>query len=256
MADNNIGPAPGSGHWDFPTLAYVWDYKTRAIIAGADRLASLSEADRADSLVALSERVRTLAGGLDDGWLVSTAFFMVDDLYKSYFYQFRWDRAVHDYIAATAGVLVGELARRGFVLHYVVDSTQSEAVLGERLTYVPAVFEVAGLFVTGPQLMALELMERLDHRPKDVTPIPLYRVEGHEMADKLIARCHREHRSSVYLNLDLDDDAPALSLDVALSQSNTPGTIAVFRDQPPVAGSVASLAPPPGVKLPDLGERT
>jgi hypothetical protein len=256
MADNNIGPAPGSAEWDFPTLAYVWDYQTRAIIAGADRLASLAEADRADSLVALSQRVRTLAGGLDDGWLVFTACFMVDDLYKSYFYQFRWDRAVHDYIAATAGVVVGELVQRGFVLHYVVDSTQPEAELDEKLTYIPAVFEAADLFVTGPQLMALELMQQLDHRPRDVTAIPLYRGEGHKVADELIARCHREHRSSVYLNLDLDDDTPALSLDVALSHSNTPGTIAVFRDQPPVAGSVARLAPPPGVKLPDLGGRT
>jgi len=137
--------------------------------------------------VALSQRVRTLAGGLDDGWLVFTACFMVDDLYKSYFYQFRWDRAVHDYIAATAGVVVGELVRRGFVLHYVVDSTQPEAELDEKLTYIPAVFEAADLFVTGPQLMALELMQQLDHRPRDVTAIPLYRGEGHKVADELIA---------------------------------------------------------------------
>jgi len=230
---NNIAPMPGSAEWDFPSLAHVWDYRTRAIVAGADRIEALPEADRADSLAALSERVRMLVGGFDDGWLVFTAFFMVDDLYKSYFYQFRWDRGVHDYIAATAGVVVGELSRRGFVLHYVVDSTQPEAELDEKLTYIPAVFEAAGLFVT----------------------VPLYRDEGHERADELIARCHRERRSSVYLNLDVDDDSPALSLDVALSQSNSVGTIVVFRDQPPVAGSVARLAPPPGVRLPELGRQ-
>ena len=252
---NNIAPMPGSAEWDFPSLAHVWDYRTRAIVAGADRIEALPEADRADSLAALSERVRMLVGGFDDGWLVFTAFFMVDDLYKSYFYQFRWDRGVHDYIAATAGVVVGELSRRGFVLHYVVDSTQPEAELDEKLTYIPAVFEAAGLFVTGPQLMALQLMQQVDHRPRDITAIPQYRDEGHERADELIARCHRERRSSVYLNLDVDDDSPALSLDVALSQSNSVGTIVVFRDQPPVAGSVARLAPPPGVRLPELGRQ-
>ena len=104
--------------------------------------------------------------------------------------------------------------------------------------------------MTGPQLMALELMQRADHRPRDVTAIPLYREEGHDVADRLIARCHDERRSSVYLNLDLDDDTPGLSLDVAMSQSNAPGTIVVFRDQVRVGGSVAQIAPPPGVTLP------
>ena len=73
------------------------------------------------------------------------------------------------------------------------------------------------------------------------------------MADGLIARCHQEHRSSVYLNVDLDDDTPGLSLEMALSAGNTPGVISVFRDQPPVPGSPARLAPPPGVRLPELG---
>jgi hypothetical protein len=102
-------------------------------------------------------------------------------------------------------------------------------------------------------MMALEIMQQVDHRPKDVTAIPVYRAEGHEVADVLIARCHRDRRSSVYLNLDVDDDTPGLGLDVALSQSNSAGTIVVFRDQPPAAGSVAHLAPPPGVRLPELG---
>lgn len=133
-----------SAEWDFSTLGYVWDYKTRAIIAGADRIEALPKGDRACSLAALRERVGMLARGLDDGWLVLTAFFMIDDLYKSYFYQFRWSDGVRDYIAATAGVFLAELAQRGFVLHYVVDSTQPEAELDEKLTYLPAVFEAAG----------------------------------------------------------------------------------------------------------------
>lgn len=250
-ADHTATPS-GPTDWDFPTLAPVCDYRTRAIVAGADKLEALSDADRRRSLAALSERVRSLTRALDDGWLVFTASFMIDDLYKSYFCEFRWSSGVHDYIAATAGVFIQELTRRGFVLHYVVDSTHPEAELDEKLTYIPAVFQAAGMMVTGPQLMAVELMQQVDQRPRDVTAIQRYREEGHEMADQLITRCHQERRSSVYLNLDLDDDTPPLSLDVALSAGGAPGTIAVFRDQPPAAGTSAALAPPPGVALPQL----
>lgn len=245
-------PSSSTG-WDFPTLALVWDYKSRAIIAGADRLEALSATDRARSRTALSERIAALTRGLDDSWLVATAFFMIEDLYKSYFCQFRWSDGVHEYIAATAGVFMHELAQRGFVLHYVVDNTQSEANLSEMFAYLPAVFQAAGLLVTGPQLMALDLMEKLDHRPRDVDAIPLYREEGHYVANQLIARCHHERRSSVYLNVDLDDDNPAFSLDVALSQANTPGTIVVLRNQAPVAGTVAEISPPRGVVFPPPG---
>jgi hypothetical protein len=250
---NHSASASGPTDWNFPTLAQVWDYRTKAIIAGADRLEALSDEERVSSLTALSERVHRLARGLDDGWVVLVAFFMIDDLYRSYFEQFRWTPRVHDYIAATAGVFVTEIAQRGFVLHYIVDSTQPEAELDEKLTYIPAVFQAAGLFVTGPQLVALELMQRLDGKPRDITAIPSYRAEGHEMADQLIARCHTDRRSSVYLNLDLDDDSPGLALDVALSATDTRGAIVVFRNQPPAAGSLAQLAPPPNVRLPDLG---
>jgi hypothetical protein len=100
--------------------------------------------------------------------------------------------------------------------------------------------------------MALEAMAKIDNQPQDVTAIPRYRVEGHALADNLISRCHEEHWSSVYLNLELDDDTPGLSLDVALSQANTTGSIVVFRNQPPALHSTAQLVPPPGVLLPDL----
>ncbi len=237
--------------WDFPNLAYLWDYKTRAIIAGADRLEALSDADRELSLTALSERVRVLTSGLDDDWLVASAFFMIEDLYKSYFRQSRWTPGVRDYIAATAGVFMEVLAQRGFVLHYVVDNVQSEANLDEMLTFVPLVFQAAGILVVGPQLMALEFMQQEHGEPRDVDAIPLYRNQGHSIANWVIARLHEDRRSSVYLNVDLDDDNPALSLDVALSQSNAPKTIVVFRDQAPVDGSIAGIALPPGVTLPN-----
>lgn len=191
-----------------------------------------------------------LAGEMDDGWLVSTAYFMVDDLYKSCFHQLLWSLEAEEYIRATAGVVMQELARREFVLHYVIDNQECEAKLADRLTGIPLPFWAAGLFVTGPQIMALELMEQADHQPRAVSAIPRYRAEGQHLADQLILRCHRERRPSVYLNMDLDDDAPALSLEVALSPKDTSGAIVIFRNEAPAIGSFAYITPPPGVILP------
>jgi hypothetical protein len=112
-----------SNEWQFRSLAHVWDAETKAIIAGADKLEALSDAGRARSLSALGELVLANIRVLDDGWLLAVAISMVDDLYKSYYREFRWSPGVVDYIAGTAAVFVGELTRRGFVLNYVIDNT-------------------------------------------------------------------------------------------------------------------------------------
>ncbi len=237
--------------WSFPTLAHVWDYRTGAIMAGGTRLDGLSGTDREHCLAALTERVKTLVGQLDDGWLVATSFFMVEDLYKSFFGMDRWAQGVEEYIAHTASVVVQELAHRGFVLHYVIDATQTKSNLVTLLTYVPTMFAAAGLAVVGPQLVAAELLKRSQAQPpEDIAEIQRYREQGHTIADEVIDGWHQERRSSAYLNLDLDDGLPGLALDVALSQRGTSRTIVVFRDEPPTQGSRAQLTPPPGVALP------
>lgn len=216
--------------WTFPTLAHVWEYRTGAIMAGAGLLDGLSGTDREQCLAALSDRVGMLVSQLDDGWLVSTSFFMADDLYKSFFRLERWTPGVQDYIAATATVVVQELERRGFVLHYVVDATEGGANLSAMLTHLHAMFTAAGLAVVGPQLVATDLLIRAGGQPPaDIAEIQRYRDEGHAIADEVITRLHQERRSSAYLNLDLNDDSPGLALDVALSQRGAPGSIVVPR---------------------------
>ena len=138
-----------SNYWTFSTLAYVWEYRNRAIVAGGDRLDALAEPERQRSLAELNERVRALVAQCDDGWLVTTAFCMVEDLYKSFFRDFSWSPGVHDYIAATAQVVMDELSRRGFTLHYVVDCTQPDVNLAIMLADLPKVFHAAGLAVVG-----------------------------------------------------------------------------------------------------------
>ncbi|MGE2736084.1 hypothetical protein [Mycolicibacterium vaccae] len=253
MTTDEIADRSASGGWDFSSLAPVWDATTKAILVGARHLEALPDREQAASLSALSRRVRTLTRDLDDSWLVATALFMVDDLYKSCFHEFRWSPGVGHYVGATAGTFLDELAGRGYVLHYVIDNIQTEDRILDVLGTVRAVIAAAGLMVTGPQLMALELMDRTDGQSRDVNAMAGYRAEGHYLADMLVQRCHLERRHSLYLNLDLDDDLPALALDVALSQAATAGTIVVFRNQPPAMNSLAQIAVPPGLTLPDFG---
>jgi hypothetical protein len=240
-----------SNYWTFPTLAHVWEYRNRAIVAGGDRLDALAEPERQRSLADLNERVRTLVAQCDDGWLVTTAFCMVEDLYKSFFRDFGWSPGVHDYIAATAQVVMDELSRRGFTLHYVVDCTQPDVNLAIMLADLPKVFHAAGLAVVGPQLVAVEILEEAEgHPPTDMASIQRYRDEGYAIANELIRKWHLERRSSAYFNLDRDDDLPGFTLEAARSRDGIPGNIMVFRDQPPAEGSTAAISPPEGVVMP------
>ena len=240
-----------SNDWTFSTLAEVWEYRNEAVMAGGERLDALAEPERQRSLAELTARVRAQVAQCDDGWLATVAFWMVEDLYKSFFRRFAWTAGVHDYIAATAPVVVDELSRRGFTVNYVVDATQPDDNLAVMLEYLPGVFQAAGLAVIGPQLAAVELLKGEEgHPPANMAAIQRYRDEGHALANELIVQWHQQRRSSVYLNLDRDDDLPGLALDAALSRDGVPGMIIVFRELPPAEGSVAEFRPPEGMVLP------
>ena len=237
--------------WTFSTLAEVWEYRNGAIVAGGEKLDALPEPERQRSLAELTARVRAQVAQCDDGALATVAFWMMEDLYKSFFRAFVWTPGVHDYIAATAPVVVDELSRRGFTVNYVVDATQPDENLAVMLEYLPGVFQAAGLAVIGPQLAAVEFLKREEgHPPANMAAIQRYRDEGHALANELIVQWHQQRRSSVYLNLDRDDELPGLALDAALSRDGVPGMIIVFRELPPAEGSVAEFSPPEGMVLP------
>jgi hypothetical protein len=239
-----------SGEWQFPRITDFWEYRTKAVLSGAEHLQSLSADDRARSLTMLAEQVRGHMRRLDDSYLVAAAWVMAEDLYKSLFGGFWWSDDVADYLAATASVLIQELMQRGFVLHYVVDNTASPADLPMMLTYVPAIYQAAGLSVVGPQLMALAVMKDKG-KEHDVAAIPAYIAEGKEVADYLVTRLQQDRISYVFLNLELAEaESAGVSFNVALSNAQQPGTIVVFRQQPPVAGTTSQLFLPPGITLP------
>jgi hypothetical protein len=237
--------------WTLSTLPDLWEYRNGAIVSGGDRLDAMPEPERQRSLAELNAWVRSQVAKCDDGALATVAFWMVEDIYKSFFRAFTWSPGVHDYIAATAPVVVDELSQRGFTVNYVVDATQPDDNLAVMLEYLPGVFQAAGLAVIGPQLAAVELLKQAEGQPPaNMAAIQRYRDDGYALANELIAQWHQERRSSAYFNLDRDDELPALALDAALSRDGVPGMIIVFRELPPAEGSVAEFSPPEGLVLP------
>jgi hypothetical protein len=94
-------------------------------------------------------------------------------------------------------------------------------------------------------------MRQIETEPsEDLMSIKPYLAEGHMMADEVVARWHQDRRSSAYLNLDFNDDSPALPLDVALSPAGQPATIVVWREESPTLDSKAHFIPPPEVRVP------
>lgn len=234
--------------WTFSSFAAIWDPRTFAIVSGGEKLDRLTEPERAQSLDLLRMLIRTQASSLDDQWLSRVALVMVEDLFKTFAFGFNWTPGFADYVAATGNAILDELSRRGYTLHYVLDSTQSTDKLEMMLTYLPAIFQAAGLLVTGPQLMALEILDKFEGRTRDVSGIPYAVTEGLHVAGRLVTRCHEERRPSVWLNVDSDDESPGLPLDVPLSAVGSPGAIVVFRNQPPVDGTTAQLYLPPEIR--------
>jgi tetratricopeptide (TPR) repeat protein len=248
-------PRPEVDHWAFPRIGDFWEPRTKALLSGAKRLASLSADERVRGLEKLGEKVRTHVRGLDDGWLVAAAWKMVEDLYRSLFGGFQWDRHVADYIRASAGVFIHEFGERGFVLQYVIDNTVPEADLEVILTYGGAIFHAAGLAIVSPQLAALEAMDKAGI-PQETSAMSAYMATAMRVADAEVATCQENRRSYVFLNLEASGTAKArVSFDKALSKAHQAGALVILRTLPPTPGSTSEVFLPPGVTFPKSAPR-
>ncbi|MFZ2239938.1 MAG: hypothetical protein WAV90_10395 [Gordonia amarae] len=218
-------------------------------MTGGERFEHLPEPEVPEALEQLAQSVRSQAAVLDDGWMLAVATFMVEDLYASYFTGLRMTPGVSAYLNATAGTFLDELAARGYVIDYVVDNTFGDADPESMLRHVLLTFHAAGFKVVGPQIEALIAMQRRGLR-QEISTIPSFIAEGQRRAEERVRHWHAERRSTAYLNFDLDDGRPGLSLDAALSQRGKPGTIVVLRDQPPIIEPKVNVALPDGVTFP------
>src|SRR5690606_34757726 len=91
---------------------------------------------------------------------------VVDDLYRAGTTMSLWSRDIGAYVAATWGVVLKTLGRRGYRVHYVVEHLHPERI-GRPLELYPDLFAAAGLVYVCPHALANELPEAID---AEVTP--------------------------------------------------------------------------------------
>jgi hypothetical protein len=231
--------------WMLNRVTDYWDQRVGAIYTHAQRLGRLSPSDRQDALAEIAAAVARHAEALNDELLAKVAFVMADDLYKAVCALTHWDNSIAEYLQASAGTFCNALAKRGFLLRYVIDNAYeaSDVGLTGPVEWFPVWFQAAGLCYICPQLLAFRLME-VDGCQPSAGLLPQFIAEGRDVGRKLVRHCLAGRNHYVFLDIDATDD----SLAPALAEPTTAGVILVLRKDLPVPGSrcVVKITPPQG----------
>lgn len=229
--------------WFARKIIDYWDQLQVAIEKYAARLSAIPPADRPKALAEIRECVIEHAGVLPDKQMVTAAFVMTDDLYKSVSHLSRWDECLPDYLSASANTICELLAERGYVIQYVTDNTYklTEVGMSGPRDYFAAWFRSAGFIYICPQQLALRLMES-DHRQKSeyLELLPSYIAEARDLANKLVDQCHAARRHFFFL----DTDSTENSFPLATKQFGADHVLGVFRNEAPEAGSKIAVTYP------------
>jgi hypothetical protein len=236
--------------WMLNRVADYWDQQVGAIYTHAQRLERLSSSDRQNALAEIAAAVARHAEALNDEWLAQAAFVMADDLYKAVCALTKWgnsywDDSIAEYLQASAGTFCDALAKRGFLLRYVIDNAYeaSDVGLTGPVDWFPVWLEAAGLCYICPQQVAFRLME-VDGCQPSAGRLPQFIAEGRDVGLQIVRRCLAGRNHYLFLDTDVTDD----SLAPALAEPTSPGVILVFRKDPPVPGSrcAVKITPPHG----------
>ena len=148
--------------WQKKYIYDYWDSRTGAIAIFSQALRDPIEKKQKERIAkSISAAVEERVGALSDKELVLTAVTMVDDLYKAGDSAEIWDEAAEQYLRASVGTFATALAKRGYLIHYLVDNSFEKSDLGMQrpLDFYPLWFGAAGFIYICPQKVALLLME-------------------------------------------------------------------------------------------------
>lgn len=221
--------------WKLPSLVDYYDFDQEALVKRSSQLALLDEAEQSIALSSVAETVAAMLAGFDDDFLPDVALSMLDDLYKSAIWIVEWGPAQADYIRDVWGTLFRTLTERGFTMRYVIDNTFPLG-LERPLSLLPELFGQAGIVYVCPHQLALGLPEaaNVEH---SVDGLRQFIGESRHLANELVERLVTSETHVVYLELDYEEGC----LDVVRSLRAAPGTILVFRNEEPVAGSSVEM---------------
>lgn len=165
-----------------------------------------------------------------------------DDLYKAACGIDRWDDALEDYLAASAGTMTARLGERGFHVQYLIDNAWED--LTKPVQLLPHWYQAAGFVYACPQVVARQLAtgDGVDAAADVQQLFAQYGPEARDVTSQLVARCQAERRSFVQL----DVDSVEQSFDTAMQARGAAGVITIFRDQAPEPGTQVAAWLPPG----------
>ncbi len=217
-------PADLAAEWRYPELVDYLDIDAGVPVVQGERLSVLNAEERSIALTAAEMRVEALVAALDARALARLAVDAVERLYRAGASLELWSPDIAAYVRATWGVVFGDLARRGFRIHYVIEHLHPERI-GRPLELYPDLFAAAGFDYVCPHTYANLLPEAHE---AEVTPDALapFLPEGRRLAVEQARAVASAGRHLAYLELAPESGAVAAVLDLVAA---TPGTIGVHR---------------------------
>lgn len=228
--------------WELDSVVDYYDANTDVVAVSGARLEALSEADRSAALATVSARVRELvnAMGLDRDQFVGLIVSVVDDFYKTVAGATAWDRSGSQYCSAVFATLLDLATERGLQVRYVVENTFPD-FLDRPLQFYPQVFGEIGMAYVCPQIYAWKLAQA-DGRiaPGEDPQIERFvqvMDESRMLARRVLRELLERRQHLAYFEIDWTEG----SLDAVLKIDESPGTVLMFRNAPPVAGSTIEV---------------
>lgn len=223
-------------NWQLGKIVDYWDQRVQAIDTLSRQLATVPDEQREAQLKQIQAAILSRAAELPDVDLVLASSVMMDDLYKAVSVLSAWDDALADYLRTSVGSFLSVLHARGYAIHYVVDNTFEQSTTGMNgpLEWYPTWFRTTGLKYICPQAIAPDIMKHDGYTAEQYfQQLPRYIREARLVANTVVARCHDEKDSYLFL----DTDSAPESFAVPNSVMDSPGVIHIFRNQAPVPGS-------------------
>lgn len=222
--------------WRLDSLSEYLDIAAGAPVVQAERLSILSGADHTLALATTELRVADLVAVLDDDTLFQVASTAVDDLYRAGVTLAMWSPDVAAYVRAVWATILGQVAKRGFRLQYVVDHAYPER-LGRPLELFPDLFTAANMVYVCPHAIANQLPEAVEAEVT-IEGLAPFLAEGRRLAAGEARATVDDRRHLAYLEIAAEPGC----LDTVLALADAPHTIGVVRDQPPGGDTVPRIS--------------
>lgn len=235
---------PDANPWMLPNITDYIEWQNDAIqrFAATVKASAHPENDLGAIKEAISEHAKPLS--LQRLWSLSYIF--AEDLYKAGNLITTWGEEHRLYVEAVAGTFFERFAETGYVLRYFVNNgfEQTDWGMQRPLYLLPQLFHAAGLVYICPEKYSRSLMEGMGIPNSDfLKEYERFRDEGHDLAKELIHACNKRRKS--YVVLDLGDDPESLFNETRADAETK--VVAVFRNEPPVAGSKISVTLPKAI---------